>query len=309
MVTNIELHAYADLLPMRLDLLLKQHLALFSRTFLARHIEQGFVWVDGQVVVKSSFLIKPNVKLVSIAIQEPSVQDLVPHPLDLEIIDQNQDFLIINKPAGLLVHPAPTQPNAITLVHGLLHYFKLADFDAKANAAQRPGIVHRLDQDTSGLIIVARHQLAMQELSEMFAQRLVTKKYWAVCKGVAPEKYLIDRPIGRNVIHPHKMSIGGIGAREAQTIIRRLQHNAEYSLVEAHILTGRTHQIRVHLAHLGHSIVSDALYGQSSPLMARQALHAYSLEFAYKGQQYSYRCLPDPDLQHFIKVTFGLDKL
>lgn len=193
--------------------------------------------------------------------------------MDLRVVFEDDDLLVIDKPAGLVVHPGPGHPTG-TLVHGLLG--RGADWST-IGGEQRPGIVHRLDRDTSGLMVVARNDLAHQELSRQLQRRIMKRRYRAIVVGeVAEPAARIEAPIGRDPKHRQRMAVVA-GGREAITEFRRLSLAPGHSLLDVSLGTGRTHQIRVHLAYIRHPILGDAVYGRRSPLIARPALHAESL--------------------------------
>jgi 23S rRNA pseudouridine1911/1915/1917 synthase len=272
----------------RIDKFLATQLPDRSRSYLKSLIDDGLVLVNN-VPCKGSYAVKLGDSLCITFKNKPI--DLVPMPVAFDIIAQHPDFVIINKPAGLVVHPASSSPGEITLVHGLLHRFaELKTFGSD----ERPGIVHRLDKDTSGLLVIARNPQAQAALSALFKQRKMHKKYLALVNKHPDRAGSIDLPIGRHAIERHKMGVFGIGARPALSHYRTLAYYEAHSLVEVAIVTGRTHQIRVHMAALGHTLLGDSVYGSSSPLIKRQALHSWQLMFEYQGKSYSYTCpLPD----------------
>jgi 23S rRNA pseudouridine1911/1915/1917 synthase len=186
---------------------------------------------------------------------------------------------VINKPAGLTVYPAPGHPSH-TLVNAMLKRFPdLSTF----GDSLRPGIVHRLDKDTSGLMVIARNEQARLNLVEQFKSRSVTKKYLVLVKGkIVPERGAIDAPIGRDPSDRKRMAVVSRG-RPARTDYTVRQYMKGYSLLEVHIKTGRTHQIRVHLSAIGHPVAGDRVYGAKSPLLNRQFLHAFFLEIRLPG--------------------------
>lgn len=280
----------------RLDVLLAQHYPDYSRSYFHKLIERGCVVVQGVVVIKPRHMIK-LAQAISVTLPPPDLHALEAVKVDFEIIDQQPEFMVINKPAGLIVHPAPSAPGEITLVHGLLHSFsEINDIDSP----ERPGIVHRLDKDTSGLLLVARNEKSQFKLSTMFKDRMINKKYIAVVKGHTPRKGTIDYPIGRHPIHRYKMSHQGQGSRSALTHYVALEYFEGHTLVEVTIVTGRTHQIRVHMAAIGSPVIGDSVYGTSSTLIGRQALHASSCAFDYDGMPFKYSCPLPEDMKTLI---------
>jgi 23S rRNA pseudouridine1911/1915/1917 synthase len=214
----------------------------------------------------------------------PPVEEAKPaaEPIPLTVIYQDEDVIVVDKPAGLTVHPAPGHPSG-TLVNALL---AIAPELAEAQDTMRPGIVHRLDKDTSGLLVVARSERARAGLTHQLKEREVHKTYLALVQGVPePAQGTIEAPIGRNPRNRKKMAVVA-GGREAETKYR--VHEAldspspsgrRFALLEVEPVTGRTHQIRVHLAAIGHPVVGDGVYGKRSPLVGRQFLHAWRLAF------------------------------
>jgi 23S rRNA pseudouridine1911/1915/1917 synthase len=272
---------------------LDQALAFEANTSRARAqewIAAGLVWVGGRVVTKASYKLRGET--VEVEPPPPLSATVAAEEIPLQVLYQNQDLIVINKPAGMITHPAPGVYSG-TLVNALLGRFGLdlspADSsetdDTKALKAQRPelirpGIVHRLDKDTSGVMVVARHGAAHRRLSEAFAQRSVFKRYIALTLGVPPEGAL-SAPVGRHPVDRTRMQVGGVAARYAQTELEVLGVVDKYALVSAILHTGRTHQIRVHLKHLHTPILGDEVYGKASDFIARQALHAYELRFEH----------------------------
>jgi len=256
-----------------------------SRSTLSSHIKDGCVTVNNQAILKPSCILKSQ-DVITITFPQPPLFPLEAQPAAFEVLAEEPDFLVINKPAGLMVHHATSAPDEVTLVHGLLHrYPEFARFESN----ERPGIVHRLDKDTSGLILVARTPRALTKLAELFKHRSLEKKYHAIVSEWPEKNGSWNGAVGRHPVLRHKMAIGGIAPREARTDYRVLTYFQEdAALVECTLITGRTHQIRVHCAYNGHPLVGDVLYGQPSVLIKRQALHACSLRFEYEGKQYSY---------------------
>jgi 23S rRNA pseudouridine1911/1915/1917 synthase len=255
-----------------------------SRSYFKELIEDGNVTVNGKVVNKASFKLRYN-DIVNINFPIPPSYDVTPTPVAFETVAITEDFLVINKPPGLSVHPAPSAPGEITLVHGLLHRF--SELAGIAND-ERPGIVHRLDKGTSGLMLVARTATSVIALSELFKQRTLHKVYLAIVHGHPPEHGTVRLPIGRHPTQRHKMAPHGINSRDATSHYRVLRYYKDTSLIEVTIVTGRTHQIRVHCAAMGHPLLGDLTYGTASPLISRQALHAWKISFPFKGTTYNF---------------------
>ncbi len=275
----------------RLDHYLVSSFPDHSRTYLRGLIDKNHVLVNQKGVSKSGAVLKIG-DTVSIEFPTAEPSHLVAHKVDFEVIDMQPDFIIINKPAGLTVHPAPSNLGDITLAHGLLHRFEeLVEF----NDDERPGIVHRLDRDTSGVMIVARNERGKSKIGTMFHDRLIKKTYCAVVHGHPAEREgTIDFPIGRDRVYRHKMSHRGLKERVATTFYAVRSYHENFTVIDCFPVTGRTHQIRVHCKAIGHSIFGDELYGETSKLIKRQALHAHKLAFEYDGKAFEYS-VPLPD--------------
>lgn len=266
----------------RLDAVLAQVLGQ-SRSQISGWITAGQVQVAGQVVIKSSYKLRGGEEVL-IQIPPPPVATVEPEQIELDVLFEDRHLIAVNKPPGMITHPAPGVVSG-TLVNALLGRMALPEqegFDSPDGF--RPGIVHRLDKDTSGVIVVAKTVQAHARLAEAFKQRLTVKKYLAISLGQwkAQEPLQVNAPIGRHPVQRQKMTTGGVQSREAQTLLTPLavqpyQHGRTLVLVNAQPRTGRTHQIRVHLAHVGSAILGDVVYGRPSKAIARQALHAHSL--------------------------------
>jgi 23S rRNA pseudouridine1911/1915/1917 synthase len=271
----------------RVDRFLAGQLADASRSQVQRWVEEGRVTVNGKET-KASRQLAPG-DTVCVERPEDELPSLEPIEMDLEVVHEDEDCAVIAKPSGLVVHPAATYQR-VTLVHGLLARYP--EMAAMANPGTRrglrPGIVHRLDRDTSGLMVVARHEAAREALQRQFARRQVEKGYLALVHGRLSEAQgRIVGPVGRDPRNRKRMAVVRSGRRaateyEVQSYLYT-PHGARlwYSLVEVRLLTGRTHQIRVHLAHLGHAVVGDKTYGRRREQIAcpRQFLHAHRLGF------------------------------
>ncbi len=261
----------------RLDTFLAGHLPALSRSRLKVLIETGHVTLDG----RSS---EPAEKVrrgqrVEIDIPPPAPSSIVPEPIPLEIVYEDRDLLVINKPAGLVVHPGAGRARG-TLVNALVAH--VPDLQG-IGGVLRPGIVHRLDKDTSGLLVVAKTASALASLQEQVASRRASRRYLALVAGIVTrEEGTIEAPIGRDPRHRTRMAVVPAG-RAAITRYRVLERFPRHTLVEAHLVTGRTHQIRVHFAHLGHPVVGDPVYAKRRDGLGlhRQALHAHQLEFRH----------------------------
>ena len=271
----------------RVDRYLTSVLAGQSRSQVQRLIKDGKVTIDGDDV-RPNRVVHAGETIV-IEIPEPTAATPQPEALDLAIVYQDTDIVVVNKPAGMVVHPAAGHAQG-TLVNALLHEIK----DLSGIGGElRPGIVHRLDRGTSGLMVVAKHDRAHAELARQFHDREVEKEYVALVWGVVQAGRRIDLPIGRDPADRKKMSARARRTRAAATRITKALHMPGVSLIHVAILTGRTHQIRVHLSEIGHPIVGDATYGglrrrvagDLRPLLAldRPFLHAGRLVFHHPG--------------------------
>jgi 23S rRNA pseudouridine1911/1915/1917 synthase len=286
-----------DLIDSRLDKVLFSAFPGYSRAYFQELIDKGFVLVNGKKITKCSYLVKATDQ-ISVTIPPAKEYDLAPMQVDFDVVDENADFLVINKPAGLVVHPSDNNKEEVSLVHGLLHRYP--DF-CNLKDEQRPGVVHRLDRETSGLMLVARTERSQRELISMFEKRQMHKTYLAVVAHHPHKSGTIEFPIGRHPIHRHKMSHKGISSREATSHYENFVYYKDSSLVAVRIITGRTHQIRVHMAAIGHGIVGDTLYGYKSRLIARQALHSWKLSFEYRGKQFNYQIPVPQDMKILLK--------
>ncbi len=261
----------------RLDHFLVEALPKYSRARLQGYIKAGFVDVNGVPIQKSGYVLEPGM-LIEVRIPPPIPTTLVGEDIPLNIVFENDDLLVINKPAGMVVHPAAGHFSG-TLVHAVLGY----DPDIEGIGGEgRPGIVHRLDKQTSGLILLAKNDVALQWLQEQFRHRKVEKTYLALVDGRPPTPTgRVEAPIGRDPSHRKKMAISREDrGREAISEYKTLEIFTNHTLLEFHPLTGRTHQIRLHCAFLGCPIVGDEIYGRKAPSIAidRHFLHAKKLK-------------------------------
>jgi 23S rRNA pseudouridine1911/1915/1917 synthase len=256
----------------RLDKYLTQVLPQFSRAYLQKLIEQGYVLVNGQTTKASERL----TKAARITVELPPLPSgPSAEPISLAIIYEDEDILVIDKPAGLTVHPAPGHPRH-TLVNAILAHCPGLDMGSEP---MRPGIVHRLDKDTSGLMVIAKNDFAREYLAAQFKSRTVTKGYLVLVKGrLSPQQGRIEAPIGRDPHRRQRMAIVEAG-KEATTRYQVRKYLDTYTLVEVTPVTGRTHQIRIHLSAIGCPVVGDPIYGTKSAYLNRQFIHAYRLGF------------------------------
>jgi len=282
----------------RLDKFLVQSLPEHSRTRLQALIHEGAVSVDSQPVTKTGFVLEAG-KRVSINVPDPEPVELQAEDIPLDIVYENDDLVIINKPAGMVVHPAPGHSSG-TLVHAALGSFS----DLQGIGGEiRPGIVHRLDKDTSGLIIIAKNDQSHRWLQDQFRLRKVEKVYIALVDGKPPTPYgRIEAAIARDPAHRKQMAVVSEGrGRPAVTEYKTLTQYPEHSLIEAHPFTGRTHQIRLHMAFLNCPIVGDLVYGHKklSLEINRHFLHAARISIILPGDKEpsTFEAAMPPDLK------------
>jgi len=275
--TPIELIVSEDDAKLRLDQLLARRLPQYSRSRLQQLIRSGFVRLN-DASTRPRQIVRAGDK---IDVREPPVEqiEIQPQRIPLDILFEDDDLIVINKPAGLTVHPGAGQREQ-TLVNALLsHCTTLSGIGGK----ERPGIVHRLDRETSGCLVVAKNDLAHRELSRQFADRNVEKIYLALVAG-KPRKpaSVIEERIGRHPVHRQRMSVTTKRGRTAKTEYRVLRSTGDASLIECRLHSGRTHQVRVHFHHLGHAVLGDKVYApRVAKNFPRQMLHAWKLGFRH----------------------------
>ena len=264
----------------RLDRVLAELIPEFSRSYLQQQIEAERVSLNGSVVIKPSLKLRAGDQLLVELRPTPQTQAFKPQAMPLDVVYEDEHLLVLNKPAGLVVHPAPGNWSG-TLLNGLLAR------DPAAVMLPRAGIVHRLDKDTSGLMVVARSRTAMDLLVQKIAAREVRRQYLALAHRpwVGPKQRQVDAAIGRDPRNRLRMAVVDLmrqSGKTASTGIRLLDSNADACLVECTLQTGRTHQIRVHMTSIGHSLLADSVYGGTPAAgMTRQALHAFRLAFLH----------------------------
>ena len=261
----------------RIDSFLNEVIEDATRSYIQKIIDGGYVEITGKKTTKSGNKLKGTETIV-VNLPEDETLDLVPEDIPLEIIYEDSDIVIINKAPNMVVHPAHGNHNG-TLVNALLYHIK--DLST-INGVIRPGIVHRLDKDTSGVIVVAKHDEAHTTLSDMFKEKTLEKTYVCIAKGIFKDKSgRIETLIGRDPRDRKKMAVVTENGKIAISNYEVLDESKNYSLVKVRIETGRTHQIRVHMKSLNHPILGDATYGNSTDGIARQMLHAYRLKFTH----------------------------
>jgi 23S rRNA pseudouridine1911/1915/1917 synthase len=271
----------------------------WSRTQVQQWIKDGNVMVNGKPV-------KPNYKCalndrITIEIPEPEPLEVEPEEMDLDIYYEDKDVLVVNKPKGMVVHPAPGHTTG-TLVNGLMAHCK--DLSG-INGVMRPGIVHRIDKDTSGLLMVAKNDLAHERLVEQLVEKTVTRKYYAIVHGVIPHEVgTIDAPIGRDPKDRQSMAVVDNG-KPAVTHFRVIERLKDFTFIECELETGRTHQIRVHMKYIGYPLAGDPKYGPKKTIDANgQLLHAAVLGFNHPrtGEYMEFEAPLPEDFQDILEL-------
>lgn len=289
---------------LRVDKLAASKVAGLSRARLQKLIEEGQVRLNGKPC-------KANTKaaagaVLEILIPESREAEVLPEDIPLDILYEDEDLLVINKPQGLVVHPAPGNYTG-TLVNALLYHCK----DLSGIGGQRrPGIVHRLDKDTSGLLVVAKNDAAHQKLAAQLKERTMQRTYLALVHGnIKEDRGRIEAPIGRHPVDRKKMAVVERNAREAVTEYTVLERFRDYTLVSARLHTGRTHQIRVHLAYIKHPVLGDPVYGpKHNPFgLKAQMLHAHRLSFVHPrtGETMAFETPPPEPFQKVLQLLRG----
>lgn len=260
----------------RIDKYLSETFPELSRTYIQKLIKDGCVLLNGKNI-------KPNCKLicndiVSVTFPKPSVPDIIPENIPIEIVYDDDDIIVINKPKNMVVHPAPGHYTG-TLVNSLIYHF--VDNLSGINGVMRPGIVHRIDKDTTGLLIVCKNDFSHRNIAEQLSKHSINRKYHAIVCGVIKEDYgTVDKNIGRNSNDRKKMAVvNDKTGKRAVTHYKVLKRYKGYTYIECSLETGRTHQIRVHMSYIGHPILGDTIYGYSKqPFKTEgQVLHAKSI--------------------------------
>jgi 23S rRNA pseudouridine1911/1915/1917 synthase len=274
----------------RLDKCVGEKCSELSRTYVQRLIADGFIKVNG-TVAKAGLRLGAGDR-VDVVIPPAAPSPLLPEAMPLDILYEDDDLLVVNKPPGLAVHPAPGLRGHTLLNAILFHFPHLADI----SESLRPGVVHRLDKDTSGVMLVAKNSASQANLVDQFKNRAVVKVYMALVKGrLTPEDGIIEAPVGRDSRNRKRMTVVGEGrGKEARTRYHVVKYIGDYTLLEVILETGRTHQIRVHLKAIGYPVVGDPVYGVKSGHLSRQFLHACRLGFKL------------PSTGEYVEFTSGL---
>jgi 23S rRNA pseudouridine1911/1915/1917 synthase len=264
---------YTETAPVRIDKFLVKEIFL-SREYIKKEIESGNISING-TIVKPSVKLKKNDKIIIKESVNSIKSTILPQKYNLDILFEDEEIIVINKPPKTLTHPT-TKILTGTIINFILYHTKLSCIGLPL----RPGVVHRLDKDTSGAIVFAKTDMAYWNLINQFKERKVKKYYIAIVKGIFPsETKEISLPLNASKKQPTKRSINFSDGKPSLTYLKVLAISEEYSIIQAHPITGRTHQIRLVLSFLGYPILGDEKYGEKSILIDRQALHAYSLSF------------------------------
>ena len=297
---------FADISGERLDAFLARSLDNMSRSGAQKLLEEGCVTVQGKTAKKNHKLTEGEE--VQVTLPEPKPLDVVPKEMPLDIIYEDEDVLVLNKPKGLVVHPAAGHQDD-TLVSGLL--YALGDQLSGINGVLRPGIVHRIDKDTSGLLAVAKNDLAHTVLASQLKDHTMARTYEAiVCGNFKEDSGTVDAPIGRHHTDRKKMCVTPLNSKNAVTHWEVIKRYQGYTHIRCKLETGRTHQIRVHMAYLGHPILGDTVYGHKKPELGQdsQCLHAGALCFKHPRDGRPILVLA-PLPEYFTQVLEKLEKM
>ena len=260
----------------RLDKMISENTEL-SRSAAVKLIEQGLVTVGGRSASKKDS--PKDGEVIIIELPEPKACDILPEDISLDIVFEDDDILVVNKPKGMVVHPAAGHYSG-TLVNALM--FHCGDRLSGINGEIRPGIVHRIDKDTSGLLMIAKNDNAHLKLSEQIKEHSFTREYQAVVCGCIRDGGTVDAPIGRHKLDRKRMCVTNENSREAVTHYSVIRNYAGYTHLAIRLETGRTHQIRVHLSYIGHAVAGDEVYGNGKPKwLCGQCLHAKKIGFVH----------------------------
>lgn len=279
----------------RIDRYLAECCEQLSRSYLQKLLKSGEVLVNDRPV-KASYKVNEGDR-ISCCVPKAVEPEILAEPMKLDILYEDRDILLVNKPKGMVVHPAPGHINK-TLVNGLMAHCK-GELSG-INGVMRPGIVHRIDRDTTGVLVVCKNDLAHRAVAEQLKEHTITRRYYAVVHGrIAAEEGTVDAPIGRHPVERKKMSIASRNGKPAITHYRVLERFKQYTLVECRLETGRTHQIRVHMASIRHPLLGDTVYGpEKCPIkqLQGQTLHAGVLGLVHPGTgEYMEFTAPLPD--------------
>lgn len=276
---KIELTVLEEKAHLRIDKYLAEELSEYTRSFLQKILKDGGVLASGKPV-KTNYKVRP-LEHLTICIPEVSVPDILPEPIWLDILYEDEDLLVVNKPKGMVVHPSAGHTSG-TLVNALMFHCK--DQLSGINGVLRPGIVHRIDMDTTGSLVVCKNDRTHQAIAQQLKVHSITRRYRAIVHGVVREEEgTVNAPIGRHPVDRKKMAVNPKNGKEAITHYRVLKRFRQYTYLECELETGRTHQIRVHMSSLHHPILGDVVYGPAKcPYRLQgQTLHAQTIGFVH----------------------------
>ena len=289
----------------RIDVFLAENMEDLSRSGVQKLIDEGMITLNGGKT-KANYKLRAK-DVIDVTVPEVKEVEILPEDIPLDILYEDSDVIVVNKPQGMVVHPAPGHTSG-TLVNALM--FHCGDDLSGINGEKRPGIVHRIDKDTSGVLMIAKNDMAHQSLAAQLAEHSITRKYNAVVyNGFNEDEGTVDQPIGRNPQDRKKMAVTQKHSRHAVTHYRVIEGMEKYTLIEAQLETGRTHQIRVHMTHIGHPLLGDPVYGpKKQPIsLDGQALHARVLGFIHPrtGEYMEFEAPLPP---HFVALLERLRK-
>ncbi|KGG81101.1 pseudouridine synthase [Caloranaerobacter azorensis H53214] len=262
----------------RVDSYLAKKLEEVSRSYIKKLIKDGHIKVNN-LQVKPKYVVNKG-DVITVELPEPEKLELIPQDLPIEIVYEDEDVAVVNKPRGMVVHPAPGNYSG-TLVNALLYHLESL---STINGVVRPGIVHRIDKDTSGLLMIAKNDFAHIELSKQLKEHSITRIYYALVEGnIKVDNGTINAPIGRHPVDRKKMAVTDRNSKRAITHFKVLERFGQYTLIEAKLETGRTHQIRVHMSYIKHPLVGDLVYGSKKNEFKQegQLLHAKVIGFIH----------------------------
>ena len=289
----------------RIDKYLSEELEEYSRSYIQNLITAGNITVNEKIITKSNYKLTGAERIV-IMIPELKEQEIVPEDIALDILFEDEDIIVINKPKGMVVHPAAGHYSG-TLVNALMYHCK--DNLSGINGELRPGIVHRIDMNTTGVLVVCKNDFAHRRIAEQLSVHSITRKYEAICyNNFKEESGTVDAPIGRNPVDRKKMAIDKKNGRRAVTHYRVLENYKNFSHIECQLETGRTHQIRVHMASIGHPLLGDDVYTSAKApyRLEGQTLHARVLGFIHpRTNEYVEFEAPLPE--YFKKILTDLE--
>lgn len=289
----------------RLDKFLAEELSEMSRSHIQKLIKDGHISVN-QKPVKANYKLSAGDE-ITVSVPEPEIPDILPEDIPLDIIYEDDDILVVNKPKGMVVHPAPGHYSG-TLVNAIMYHCR--DNLSGINGVTRPGIVHRIDMDTTGSLLICKNDRAHQSLAEQLKEHSITRKYHAIVHGNLKEDTgTVNAPIGRHPVDRKKMSVNAPNSRHAVTHYRVLERFGNYTYIECQLETGRTHQIRVHMSSIGHPILGDTVYGPAKPAfkLEGQTLHAKVLGIVHPTTG-EYMEFDAPLPKYFVNLLKNLKK-